>query len=226
MTVSTFFPDGHPESTSVDGIAQYLDGAGQNWSTIRGQSTGTDAAGNAEPMALVVRADANTNKWDRFDRGYMLFDTSALPDGDSISAATVSFVCDTGTRTDDFTDSLSLITTSPASDTEIATADYDQVGTTKQATDLTLAGLTVDSSSYNVFTCNAAGLASISKTGITKFGMVMTSDTDNSEPTWSSGKSSRIDVHGSEESEGGDVRVKLVVTHESVIIRRVSATMF
>lgn len=209
MTVSTFFPDPHEEVTSVDGFAR--ENTDADWTTMR------DAAGDAAFDTLIlanfVQAAGTTDVWTAFGRSILLFDTSALPDDDSIDSATMEFV---GTFiNDDFSDSISLVTSTPASNTAVVAGDYAQLGTTKQAADLTLASLTVDDSTYNPFTLNATGRSSISKTGVSKFGMRMTSDVDDVEPTWSANALSDIDALGAEEA-GTSTDPKLVVTHTGV----------
>ena len=67
--------------------------------------------------------------------------------------------------------SVSLIATTPNSPTTLANADYAQFGSTKLASDLTIAGMT--DNALNAWTLNADGLAAINKTGITKLGLVI-----------------------------------------------------
>lgn len=211
MTVSTFYPDGHPESTSVDGIVTIEIGAGADWSVIRATSTGGSATDGGSTFAIVIQCDAAENKWDLFRRGFFLFDTSALGAGATISSATFGLVITA--KTDDFSDSISMVTTTPASNTELVVGDFNQIGTTKQATDLTLAGLTADSATFNSFTLNSTGLGNISLTGISKFGVRMTSDNDDSEPTYVQNDVGHIQVAAAEETLSGDKRPKLVVTY-------------
>ena len=54
-----------------------------------------------------------------------------------------------------------MITTTPATNTAVVDADFVQVGTTKQATDLTLAGMTADD--YQTWTLKSTGLGNIDK---------------------------------------------------------------
>lgn len=148
-------------------------------------------------------------------RFIVLFDTSSLPDSDTVDSATMELVAPTGTRRNEFVEagSLSMVASTPASNTNIVSADYAQLGTVKQATDVTLASLIVDSATYNAFTLNATGLGNINKTGVTKFGMRTKFDNDNTEPTVGVSKGCEISWATAEEILAGDKRPKLVVTH-------------
>jgi hypothetical protein len=193
------------------------------WATIRGAATGTFAEPSEAAASTQIYADTATNKWGLLSRFFFLFDTSALPDGDTIDSADFQFV--NTARVDNFSQSLSFITTTPASDNTLVTADYDQVGTTKQATDVTIASLTVDSATFNTMALNATGLASISLTGVSKFGARLSADIANVEPTWVSGNTSLITFATSDETLPGDKRPKLVVTHTAPPAAAISGTV-
>ena len=210
-TVSTFYPDDHAESTSVDGDA--TEGTDASWSTLRG-AAGDTASSNAASLYAQLVATSSSNVWSGMARGITLFDTSGLPDGDAITSAVLKIYTEDILDGLSPADSLSLVTTTPASNTNIVGADYAQFGSTKQAADLPLSGLSDDA--YNSFTLNATGLGNISKTGITKFGIRLKSDTDNSEPTWSSGASRHVQIAAADESIGGEARPALVVTHLAI----------
>ena len=67
------------------------------------------------------------------NRGFFLFDTSAIDDGHSIDSATMSIYVDwKKTEDDDGNDFISVVATTPASTTSLSTADFDQVGSTEQ----------------------------------------------------------------------------------------------
>lgn len=207
-TVSTFYPDADAESTSVDGHAvEETDAA---WATIR--AAAGDVANDTDgTMDVNVKASGSSNVWTEFARAALLFDTSSLPDTDSIDSVDLDLVATS--RTDDFTDSISVVTSAPASDTAVVGGDFDSFGTTKQAPDTLLSSYTVDSSTFNTHTLNATGESNISLTGITKFGLRPTSDNDDSEPTWASTKRTQILFASADEVLGGDKRPRLVVTH-------------
>lgn len=107
-------------------------------------------------------------------RAFFPFDTSALPDEATISAATfnvyVNYVEDDDNDGDDW---INIVQTTQASNTELVTSDYDQCGAvdnpTEGATRIDLGNITA--SQYNVWTLNATGIGFISKTGFTKLGL-------------------------------------------------------
>ena len=212
MTVSTFFPDGAPETTSVDGWAE-RGGQNEAFGTIRA-GAGSFFNDDLDVVGMVMLVTTATSpNYNSIRRGVFLFDTSSLPDTDTIDAVTFEFVATA--KADEFTEaaSLSMVTSTPASNTALENADYTQLGTTKQATDLTIASVVADSATYNAFTLNATGRGNISQTGISKFGARGTFDNDNVEPTWGASKFAYVNCASAEEVLAGDKRPKLVVTH-------------
>ena len=213
MTVTTFFPDAHVETTSVDGQTQRA-GVNEIYATIRG-GAGTGSTDTGSTQTVAISTSTTTDQYDILRRGILLFDTASLPDGDTIDSATFELVVTSKLEQLSPADSVSLVESTPASNTGLIDADYGQTGTTKQATDLTIASLTADSSTFNVWTLNATGEASIDATGVTKFGLRLASDADNNEPTWGSSDTTQFLWATAEEILAGDKRPKLVVTHSA-----------
>ena len=210
----TVYPDaGDPGTTTVDGKVgrQSVD---EVWSTIR------TAAGNYGISNLAIdgfvrfQTTATTNQWAELRRAIFLFDTSSLNDVVAIHSGSLS-ICGTGTKTDALaiTPTLALVAATPASNTTLASSDYGQFGTTELATRITYAGFDGTDGVYNPFTLNAAGLAAISKTGVSKFGVRNGQyDLDNSTPTWSSGGSTVFQCYWADQT-GTSTDPKLVVVH-------------
>lgn len=215
FTTSTFYPDPHTESTSVDGYAGAT--GSQTWASIRG-AAGNEAsdAGNAD-CCVILRSSSTTNEWDLERRLITLFDTSAIDDTDTITAATYSlYILNSPVAfADVYVDSASLVTSAPASNTQVVSGDYDSLGATKQASDVTLAsiGLLAVAGGYADWTLNGTGLGNISKTAVTKFGLRLTSDCDNVEPTWAAGDQRSQFSQAMAEATGTTTDPKLVVTH-------------
>ena len=90
-----------------------------------------------------------------------MFDTSSIPDTDEISAA--DFKLYITAIADVFTQTINLYSSNPASNTAIATTDYDYTdfGTTAFATGIATSAATT--AAYNTWVLNASGLANISK---------------------------------------------------------------
>lgn len=189
-TTSTFYPDPDPESATVDGMAFQLYGAGSGvaWATIIAAG-GTNADdSSASETIMQIREDTASNTWRVLLRSIFLFDTSAIPDTDTISSATFSIVgtakTDAGTP---ITPNIDVYTSAPASNTAIVAGDFDSLGSISQTgSPITYAGFST--SGYNDFAFNATGIGNISKTGVSKFGLRNANyDVAAIAPAWSAG---------------------------------------
>lgn len=203
-TTSTFFP-------SVDGYVT-RDGTSESFSSLRGGSgTGSDDAVDQETVAA-LDASAVSNQFQYFYRSIFGFDTSALPDGDSISSATLSIVGFDFGYIDDFGLSLGITSATSSSNSTLANADYAvaNYGSTDFATRLAFSAW--NTAGANNFSLNASGLAHISKSGVTKFAARHSADIDNSAPAWVSVGDSGVAGYFSE-ATGTTNDPKLVVEH-------------
>lgn len=187
---------------------------GTTWATIRGGAGNNFDDWNETATTQIVAA-TTTDQWQNIGKSLFTFDTSALPDADNIDTATFAFVATAVTDSLTPAQSISMVTSAPASDTALAAGDFDSLGTVLQAPELTLASLTADSSTFNTFTLNSTGEGNISRTGITKFGTRISGDTSNTEPTWASGAASTVVMVTAEETLSGDKRPVLTVTHDN-----------
>lgn len=204
---AVFYPDADTESTSVDGYVARQSVNEALATIIAGAGNGSsDVVGNND-LALVV-ASATTNQYQIIRRGIFLFDTSSLTSSANIISSTLSLYVTITNNNLGGSASFSLVQSTPASNTALANSDYGNVGSTLQATSLTVSSLLT--SAYNSFTLNAAGLSNISKTGITKFGTRMESDRSGSGLTWSS--SARESVEGNY-SDAGSNKPRLLVIY-------------
>lgn len=221
MSETTFYPDAHPESTSVDGLIQ-RDFVDESLATIRaGAGTSVFDALTAG-SGVNIHASTTSNQYQVMARSIFLFDTSALPDGDDISGAVFSLT--SIAKTDDLNGGASsnsvsvLVASTPASNTSLATSDYSQLGSTDFGRSVILDNIVSDGSTYNDITINSTGRATISKTGITKFGLRFGWDFDNTTTglTWSSGDRTRVGWYYADEA-GTSRDPKLVVTHAAPV---------
>jgi hypothetical protein len=196
----TFYPDADPESSTVDGTIWKTD---SDWSTAHGASVGSN---KSDSVASQIAATAGlTSGIYYIYRAAYLFDTSGLPDGAVISAATLSIygssTYGSGTHT------YNIYSSNPASNTALVSDDFDQFGTTAFC-DSAIAHADWDTSDYNDFALNSSGIAAISKTGVSKFGMREAAhDVANSAPT----ADAYIQGYYAEQGEG--YKPKLVVTY-------------
>jgi hypothetical protein len=209
----TKYPDANPETNTVDGYVIHLVAtAGEAWANVRdGAGTGADDA-TALDGGVGIYAGTTSNLWRYLIRSIMLFDTSALTSGASISAATFSIYGQNKVNTISASPVVNVYTSNPASDTALVGGDYDSLGTTPFCdTGITYAGYST--TGYNNFALNADGLAAISKTGISKFGTRdSVYDVGNTPPTWGSAQEFRFYMYFAD--QGGETNdPKLVVTY-------------
>jgi len=219
-TVDVYYPDANAETTSVDGrVQKYL--TSSDWATVRNFTSGTN--NDAEASANGVGA-YNSGADYEVTRTFLLFDTSSLPDTDTISSAVLSVVCTAKTNGDnDGTDYISPVVSSPAADTSLVTGDFDQflmtdlsygVLTGKSILQMTdtardISAITCDSSTPTTWDLNATGISYIIDTGISKFGLAEGHDITDSAV---SGGYNQISIYYADET-GTTNDPSLTITH-------------
>jgi len=156
-TTTTVYPDPDPETTTVDGHVG--DNTSSSWDTTH-DASGNDA--NSTLALIRIETGKDTGGAFRIRRGICLFDTSAIDAGDTVSSATMSLYGDSVQNDDnDGDDFLAIVTSNPASNTDLATGDYDAVGdTVDNPTEMHDAGARIDLGSistvaYNDFSFNS-----------------------------------------------------------------------
>jgi len=214
MATLTVYPDANPESTTVDGnVSQaYSAGTGQSWSTIRGLTDGNTVADDQAINNLIqIKADTGSNTYQTLTRSFFLFDTSPITAYAVVTAATLSLYGYNQDNALGASATVAIVSSSPASDTGLANADFDQVGSTDFATRVAYADFNIGS--YEDFALNAAGIANISGSGISKFGVREGAyDLDNTTPPWVSASRVSINIYWADET-GTTSDPKLVVTY-------------
>lgn len=210
MTVSVFYPDAHPETTSVDGFC-FLTGQDSTLATIRGVATGS-AVSDGTLIFAGIKASGTSNQFAELYRCYFLFDSSALPDTDEISSAVVNLKRSTNATLNALGDTeMDIVASTPAANTDLISNDYAAVGSTVFASVNTS---TITAEAYYDWTLNASGIAAVSKTGVSKFALRIDWDTDNSfTGSWSSGAYTGIYPTAAETNSGTTSDPKLTVTH-------------
>lgn len=174
-----------PSTTSMTGSPGKV--VANTFSVIR------DTSGNSLLSSYIqaqLKATDISNLWFNMYRGILQIDTSALPSDAVISSATLSLYC--SYKTDSFSQSVGITSSSPASTSTVSSSDYDiaNYGSTRFSSDKTLSSITVNA--YNDFALNASGINAISLTGYTKMAIRLSADIDNSEPSWSSNGTSTV----------------------------------
>ena len=174
---ATYYPEPDVETTSVDGNTPYT---GAGWAAAHDAVTGGAPNDNAVTM-MAQATGPGVYSITTISRCFILFNTAALNDASIISSATLDLYATAKTNTDDDgSDTMNIITTTPASNTALVAEDYDQLGTTLQAAAIDVTSITT--AADNTFTLNATGRGNISLTGVTKFGVSEGHDLANVSP--------------------------------------------
>lgn len=170
----TVYPDPGTGATTVDGRIYYGNAVPQSWATVHDSAnSGPNGAITpaTDPNAILGYQYAVTGLFQIDERFFALFDTSPLTAGATISAATLSLFGEATNTSDDSGGAVAvaanIYSSSPASNNNLVTGDYSQVGTTAYSTNIAYASWST--TAYNDFVFNASGLAAISKTSISKF---------------------------------------------------------
>lgn len=157
--------------STADGWVQYS--AAADWTTAHDAAAGT---ATYDTNASIYVAGY---RWGTYHirRGFLPFDTSAIPDGDTISDATLKLWF-TVEASDNWNAAdakwLTVVQCNMANTSDLASADYDQCG---DAIDNPTEGCTrfsdtdITTGAYHNIALNATGLGWISKTGVTQLGI-------------------------------------------------------
>jgi len=188
MASIVFRPDADPETSSVDGWVRNrtTSSDGDTWANVRAGTgdAGLDAYDTQESDFASIFSAEPSGKWREIERSIIVFDTSDLPDDIPIISATLSLY---GGGKGDYlsiSPTINVFSANPASDTALETADYTDLGGTPYSSSISYASW--DTSGWNNFALNATGIAAISKTGASKFGIREAKyDATGLEPAWS-----------------------------------------
>jgi hypothetical protein len=138
------------------------------YSQLRGTASNyNDKTGTTSRVYIYANA-TGSGKWQTLMRGYIEFNTSALPDDATINSAIVGLY-GTGTTTHYAGYPLYGITRfNPATNGTVANGDF-LTTSDDYLSDTKINNSEWSTTSYNNFTLNAAGLANVSKTGWTNY---------------------------------------------------------
>ena len=187
-----------------------------NWAATRRVTSllrDTDAQNNQTSITTLEGRSSNGRY--TIYRAVVLFDTSAIPADHIITSAVFSLY---GKKTklnyDDAYAYLGIVQSNPASDSMLVKTDFSRVGLLTNppqlADNIRIADITT--TSYNDFTLNAAGIANINKSGVSKFGIRMGHDMTGNPPSTRNGHINQVSFHSPRQS-GTDKDPKLVVEH-------------
>ncbi|WP_334392929.1 SpvB/TcaC N-terminal domain-containing protein [Bradyrhizobium sp. AZCC 2262] len=176
VATSTVTVLGTPTTVSIyagTGDGHVIAAAKTTWALAHDASTGTSL--NSTSTTFAVEADKSDNSGTRFhiNRGYITFDTSSIPAGAVISAATlglwVSAVSNTAAL------NLVIATSTQAATSTLATADFPRVGSATSS-DVVHAPA---ASATSTWTLNSTGIAAINIGTSTKFSIREQHDLNN-----------------------------------------------
>lgn len=174
----TFYSDDSPGATTVDGDVRrsFEDQPPdiiETYSAINtGDGTGVPAElSDSSPIAANITADAVTDRWSRCYKSIMLFDTSNIPPLLSITSAKLYFHVSTHINQHSYLTYINVFGSNPASNVVLVAADYQTIGFSKYATNISIDSLT--NGDWSNFVLNAAGLAAINTGGITKLAVAI-----------------------------------------------------
>ena len=211
MATSTFYPAAGA-SSPVDGYTGT--NTSGTFSEVMAANGVFASATSTELAAIRLETAGIADNFSRNQRVIFGFDTSAIPDIDTVTGATLSVYFTATTQGLGDTD-LDLVSASPGSESNIVAGDYQSnFGSTRLATGFSLSGISPNA--YNGFTLNASGLSHISKTGTTFFGMLLKWDLDDSfTGTWAGSVATNATIRFADYA-GTAYDPKLVVEHSEV----------
>jgi len=214
------YPDAHPEVTSVDGRVDHMVGAldggdGIPWADL---VAGAGTAKNdilAHLAPVYMKCGLNSGEYHYLIRGIFLFNTSPLPNDANIISATLSLYGVVKLDTGNWLPNVNIYAAAPASNIALAIGDFDSLGSTPFCdTPIAYADWVTDG--YNNFVLNAAGIAAISKTGITKIGLRNTNyDVAGVAPTWQNSEYYALTCYCAEQGIG--YKPKLTITYMEIV---------
>jgi hypothetical protein len=138
------------------------------WASVHDAATGDTADITATTFKVSAANLVSIAAGFQIYRGFLPFDTSPIPAAAVISSATLNaYVISKSNSDNDGNDYITVVRTSQATHTTLATADYDATGTTEgvdsgQRKDIT----SVSTSVYLSFSLNSTGLGWIAKSGV------------------------------------------------------------
>ena len=174
-TTSTFYPDASVESTSVDGYHEQSDGVtcnDANWDVVHDAAASDTVNDNGTTM--IINGGCPNAGRITIRRALTIFDTSALPDTDTVSSATVSLYGQALqiTVSNNGGNFVAPVTATTTSDTVMQTADYDLMDSINNPVTIApqiLSG-SLSASAYNNWTLFSTTTERVSKTAVTKIG--------------------------------------------------------
>lgn len=160
--VTVYYPDANVETTTVDGIVR-RNAVDETWATIQaGAGTSASPSTTADKDAF-LQASEVTNQYQELRRGIYLFDTSSISSSANIISTAFSLY-GTNKWNGLGAPTLVVVSSTPASNTDLVTGDFAQLGTT------TLGSIAYASYSTTAYNDISILKSSLTVGGITKLG--------------------------------------------------------
>jgi len=212
----TVYPDPGTGGDTVDGRVKRA-AVNEHWTTIiAAAGNGADQLSTTALTTPFSTATSTSGNYANHHRTILTFDTSPIGSSSVINSSNFSLWGLGKNNSLGWSAAhiaLALVGATPASDNNLVAADYQQLGSTRFASDYAYASF--GSGGYNVMTLNASGLAGILKTGITGLGNMFAVDLDAGTPAWSSGGSAYYESRSADQT-GTANDPKLVVNYTVV----------
>ncbi len=203
-----FYPDAHPETTSVDGWAT-REVPELTWAEIH-DGVGTHSGDTVVIEWAYIHSSLTSNLWLSIKRTAILFDTSIIPEGSLYDEATFHIKELFCTNTLGGNPSLAVFQSDPISNNQIVPADYGRFFSTPLS-DIRYPAV-FNPEDWSVFTLNEAGLALVIPAGITKLGLrEATYDAPDTPPPWAYWEA--IDIRGRSADNPVELKPYLEVTY-------------
>lgn len=186
----------YPSAIAIDGyVWRFIFPDLQSWSQI---TRGAGTSKNDTDPILTVRqwASETEDKWVQLQRSPILFDTTLIPAGSAIDEAQLRVrYYAKGTIGDWPNFDICVVTSAPASNTELIPADFNPFGEVALSNIVTFPEWEPQ---HITFTLNEAGRAQVIPAGITKLGLRnYTWDCLNVAPPWYSGRAAILQCYSS-----------------------------
>lgn len=196
-------------SSPVDGrVARSGGGVNETFSTIRA-GAGTLALDNEASGLIGLDASATPSQYNGLNRLILCFDASSIPDDSTITAATLRVRGVFKTNGLGSAD-MHVVSATPASTSALVNSDYGNTGTVSFGS---VSYASFSDSAYNDISLNASGFTTISKTGITCFGLRTSWDQSGSfGGVWASLASTQLWISMADEA-GTTQDPELVITY-------------
>jgi len=190
-----YYPDAGTGGATIDGWVSRQNAINENFATIRAGAGDMVESSDTEQTIRLLATTTN-DQYESLKRFASTFDARIIPDDATIDSVVYSVY---GSSKNDGlgTPEIDVVAYTGAAAT-LAASDYANFGTTVFASKTYADYSTIG---YNDFTLDASGIANLSKSEISKYGLRLNWDTDNSfGGTWSSGLNSLFQFFAADET--------------------------